>query len=139
MSAYPKYKIFSWFFPSDLDFEILIFVKVLLRNITTNQRIDLKSHYGYEIHEVKVLGKDKYVVAHTSETLMIGDLTSSDLSEIPWRNQAGTEEKFYFENPSVGIVLCASCVMWCAVNNLGWSSGLHDIFRRRVDAGWIWR
>ena len=76
-------------------------IKVLIRNITSNQRIDLKSHYGYEIYEVKILGKDRYVVAHTSDTLMIGDLNSGDLSEIPWRSVTGSEEKFYFENESV--------------------------------------
>ena len=73
----------------------------MIRNITTNQRIDLKSHYGYEVYEVKILGKDRYVVAHSSDTLMIGDLNSGDLSEIPWRSVAGSEEKFYFENESV--------------------------------------
>ncbi len=75
--------------------------QVIIRNITTQQRVDLKSHYGYEVFEVKVLGKDRYVVAHTSDTLMIGDLNTSNLSEIPWRSQAGSEEKFYFENENV--------------------------------------
>lgn len=32
---------------------------------------------------------------------MIGDLNTGDLSEIPWRSIAGSEEKFYFENESV--------------------------------------
>ena len=74
----------------------------MIRNITSNQRIDLKSHYGYEVYEVKILGKDRYVVAHSSDTLMIGDLNSGDLSEIPWRSvAASSEEKFYFENESV--------------------------------------
>ena len=67
----------------------------MIRNITSNQRIDLKSHYGYEVYEVKILGKDRYVVGHSSDTLMIGDLNSGDLSEIPWRSVAGSsEEKF---------------------------------------------
>lgn len=61
----------------------------------------MKSHYGYEIFEVKILGKDRFVVAHTSETLMIGDISNGYLSEIPWRSTAGSEEKFYFENESV--------------------------------------
>lgn len=74
---------------------------MIIRNITTNQRVDLKSHYGYEVFEVKVLGKDRYVIAHTSDTLMIGDLNTGDLSEIPWRSIAGSEEKFYFDNESV--------------------------------------
>jgi intraflagellar transport protein 172 len=79
--------------------------QVIIRNITTNQRVDLKSHYGYEVFEVKVLGKDRYVVAHTAETLMIGDLASGNLSEIPWRSSGpGNEEKFYFDNENVCMI-----------------------------------
>lgn len=78
--------------------------QVIIRNITTNQRVDLKSHYGYEVFEVKVLGKDRYVVAHTSDTLMIGDLNTSNLSEIPWRTTIGSEEKFYFDNENVCMI-----------------------------------
>jgi len=40
-------------------------------------------------------------VAHTSDTLMIGDLNTSNLSEIPWRSTSGSEEKFYFDNENV--------------------------------------
>ena len=47
------------------------------------------------------MGHDRYVVAHTSDTLMIGDLNTSNLSEIPWRSTSGSEEKFYFDNENV--------------------------------------
>ncbi len=75
--------------------------QVIIRNMTTNQKVDLKSHYGYEVFEVKVLGKDRYVVTHTSDTLMIGDLNTGNLSEIPWKSTPGAEEKFYFDNENV--------------------------------------
>lgn len=78
--------------------------QVLIRNKTTSQQIDLKSHYGYEIFEVKILGKDRYVIAHTSDTLMIGDIQTGRLSEIPWRSVSSSEEKFYFENESVCMI-----------------------------------
>lgn len=42
----------------------------------------LKSQYGYEIDEVKILGKDRYLVAHTSDTLLLGDVSSNKLSEV---------------------------------------------------------
>lgn len=42
----------------------------------------LKSHYGYEVEEVKILGKERYLVAHTSDTLLLGDLTTNRLSEV---------------------------------------------------------
>jgi hypothetical protein len=34
----------------------------------------LKSIYGYEIEDVKILGGDSYLVARTPETLLLGDL-----------------------------------------------------------------
>lgn len=78
--------------------------QVIIRNITSGEKVDLKSHYGYEVFEVKVLGKDRYVVAHTTETLMIGDLKTGNLSEIPWRSQPGSDEKFYFDNENVCMI-----------------------------------
>lgn len=42
----------------------------------------LKSYYGYEVEEVKIMGKDRYLVAHTSETLLLGDLLTNKLSEV---------------------------------------------------------
>lgn len=42
----------------------------------------LKSHYGYEIDEVRIMGKDRYLVAHTSDTILLGDLQNNKLSEV---------------------------------------------------------
>lgn len=42
----------------------------------------LKSYYGYEIEEVKIMGKDRYLMAHTSDTLLLGDLLTNKLSEV---------------------------------------------------------
>lgn len=53
-----------------------------MKNLSTGMRVVLKSHYGYEIDEVKILGKERYLVAHTSDTLLLGDLTSTKLSEV---------------------------------------------------------
>lgn len=69
-------------------------------NLQTNTKITLKSFYNYEIDDVKILGNDRYLVGHTSDTLLLGDLTSAKLSEVPWQ-QSGGNEKFYFENESV--------------------------------------
>lgn len=54
------------------------------------------------------MGRDRYVVAHTSDTLMIGDLQTSNLSEIPWKSNPGSEEKFYFENENVCMIFSSS-------------------------------
>jgi len=45
-------------------------------------RVVLKSHYGYEIDEVRIMGKDRYLVSHTSDTILLGDLQSNKLSEV---------------------------------------------------------
>lgn len=51
---------------------------------------------------MKILGNDRYLVGHTSDTLLLGDLTTAKLSEVPWQ-QSGGNEKFYFENESVSL------------------------------------
>lgn len=53
-----------------------------MRNLSTGTRVVLKSYYGYEVEEVKIMGKDRYLVAHTSETLLLGDLLTNKLSEV---------------------------------------------------------
>lgn len=57
-------------------------VQVIVRNLSTGTRVVLKSYYGYEVEEVKIMGKDRYLVAHTSETLLLGDLLTNKLSEV---------------------------------------------------------
>lgn len=56
--------------------------QVIVKNLSTGMRVVLKSHYGYEIDEVKILGKERYLVAHTSDTLLLGDLGCNKLSEV---------------------------------------------------------
>ena len=36
----------------------------------------------HQIDRVQIMGKDRYLVAHTSNTLLLGDLTSCKLSEV---------------------------------------------------------
>uniref|UniRef100_A0A3Q3FQ83 Intraflagellar transport 172 n=1 Tax=Labrus bergylta TaxID=56723 RepID=A0A3Q3FQ83_9LABR len=80
--------------------------QVMVRNLSTGTRIVLKSYYGYEIEEVKIMGKDRYLVAHTSETLLLGDLLTNNLSEVPWPGSGGNE-KFFFENETVCMIFNA--------------------------------
>ena len=46
--------------------------QVIVKNLASGTRVILKSFYGYEIDEVKIMGNDRYLVAHTSDTLMLG-------------------------------------------------------------------
>uniref|UniRef100_A0A665WKK4 Intraflagellar transport 172 n=1 Tax=Echeneis naucrates TaxID=173247 RepID=A0A665WKK4_ECHNA len=80
--------------------------QVIVKNLSTGTRVVLKSYYGYEIEEVKIMGKDRYLVAHTSDTLLLGDLLTNKLSEVPWPGSGGNE-KFFFENESVCMIFNA--------------------------------
>ncbi|XP_030627149.1 intraflagellar transport protein 172 homolog [Chanos chanos] len=80
--------------------------QVIVKNLTTGTRVVLKSHYGYEIEEVKILGKDRFLVAHTSDTLLLGDLITNKLSEVAWQGSGGNE-KFFFENEMVCMIFNA--------------------------------
>ncbi|XP_059212612.1 intraflagellar transport protein 172 homolog [Centropristis striata] len=80
--------------------------QVIVRNLSTGTRVVLKSYYGYEIEEVKIMGKDRYLVAHTSDTLLLGDLLTNKLSEVPWPGSGGNE-KFFFENENVCMIFNA--------------------------------
>lgn len=55
---------------------------MIVKNLSSGQRVVLKSHYGYEIDEVRIMGKDRYLVAHTSDTILLGDLQNNKLSEV---------------------------------------------------------
>ena len=51
----------------------------------------LKSMYGYEIEDVKIMGGENYLVAKTTETMLLGDLQRNLLSEIQWGSSGGNE------------------------------------------------
>ena len=53
--------------------------QVIVKNLASGTRVILKSFYGYEIDEVKIMGNDRYLVAHTSDTLMLGKTIIVDL------------------------------------------------------------
>ncbi|KAJ3095379.1 hypothetical protein HDU97_007002 [Phlyctochytrium planicorne] len=78
--------------------------QVIVKRLSTGSRIVLKSHYGYEIEKVNIF-QDQFLIANTPDTLLIGDLSSCKLSEIPWTGSG--EEKFYFDNPQVCMVFNA--------------------------------
>ena len=51
-------------------------------------------------------GKDRYLVAHTTDTLLLGDLQTNKLSEVPWQRNAtdAAKEKYYFDNDNVCLI-----------------------------------
>lgn len=64
----------------------------------------LKSRFGLEIKKINIY-HDRYLVAHTPETLLMGDLQTTHLSEVPWSGSG--KEKFYFDNEAACMVFNA--------------------------------
>ena len=65
----------------------------------------LKSNFGYEIDDVKILGDSRYIVGHTAKTLLLGDIQTARLSEIAWASSGN--EKFAFHNQNVAVIFNA--------------------------------
>ena len=68
----------------------------------------LKSRFEHEIERINVY-QDRFLVANTAHTLMLGDMETCCLSEVSW-DTAGSE-KYHFDSPQVDLwfmVLCGS-------------------------------
>ena len=47
--------------------------QVLIKSINNSDNgIMLKSQYGYEVNDVRIMGKDRYIVARTPHTIFLG-------------------------------------------------------------------
>eukprot|EP00049_Salpingoeca_infusionum_P011387 m.198132 g.198132 ORF g.198132 m.198132 type:complete len:1733 (+) comp14914_c0_seq4:203-5401(+) len=79
--------------------------QVIVKKIATGTRLVLRSQHGYELEKINVLGNDQFIVANTPETLLVGDLLTCRLSEVPWRLSGS--EKYYFDNPNCCLVFNA--------------------------------
>ena len=66
--------------------------------------MQLKSAAGHEISKINIY-QDRYLVASTNNTLLLGDMESCKLSEIPWRGSGN--EKYDFSNPNICMVFNA--------------------------------
>lgn len=83
------------------EFTYVSLSAVIVKRLSTGARIVLKSHFGLEVAKVNVYN-DRYLIAHTAETLLMGDLDTCKLSEVPWR--ASAKEKFLFDNERVCVI-----------------------------------
>lgn len=77
---------------------------MIVKEIATGMRIAIKSDYGYEIMKINVY-QNKFLVASTNETLLLGDMESCKMSEVVWRGSG--KEKYDFSNPGVCMVFNA--------------------------------
>jgi intraflagellar transport protein 172 len=78
--------------------------QVIVRQVETNTRIVVRSQYGREILKTNIF-KNRFVVAHTSDTLLLGDLETLKLSEIQWHGDGS--ERFIFDNPAACMIYFA--------------------------------
>lgn len=83
------------------EFTYVSHSQVIVKRLATGTRLVLQSYMGFEIRKVNVY-QDRYLVAHTSATLLLGDLVSHKLSEVPW--QLSGREKFVFDNEQICMV-----------------------------------
>jgi intraflagellar transport protein 172 len=78
--------------------------QVIVRKIETNMRIVIRSQFGREILKTNIY-KNRYVVAKTTDTLLLGDFDTLRLSEI--QSHATGSEKYIFDNPNACIIYFA--------------------------------
>ncbi|KPA78261.1 hypothetical protein ABB37_06412 [Leptomonas pyrrhocoris] len=83
------------------EFTYVSHSQVIVKRLATGTRLVLQSYMGFEVQKVNVY-QDRYLVAHTSATLLLGDLVSHKLSEVPW--QLSGREKFVFDNEQICMV-----------------------------------
>ena len=84
--------------------------QIIVRNVDTNNQIVLRSKNGYEIIKTNVFSQ-RFVIANTSDTMLLGDIVTGKTSEIKWiahNTKSNTPvEKFIFDNESVCIIYYA--------------------------------
>ena len=84
------------------EFTYVSHSQVIVKRLSSGARIVLKSNFGFEIVKVNV-HRDRYLVAHTATTILIGDLETCRLSEVSW--QLSGRERLIFDNPQVCMVM----------------------------------
>ena len=70
------------------EFTFVSHSTVIVKRLSSGMRIVLRSSFGYEIGRIRIHA-DRYLTARTPATLLMGDLDSCRLSEIPWSWEGG--------------------------------------------------
>lgn len=83
------------------EFVYVSISQVIVTELASSLKVAIRSEYGLEILKINIY-KDRFIVANTSDTLLLGDLESSSLSEIQWRGSG--KEKFDFSNDRVCMI-----------------------------------
>jgi len=77
---------------------------LIVKRVDTGSTIVCKSNSGQEITK-KNIYQDRFLVASTATSLIVGDMDTCKVSEIPWRGSGN--EKYDFSNPGVCMVFNA--------------------------------
>lgn len=83
------------------EFTYVSISQVIVKRIANGERVVIKSQFGCEITKVNVF-QDRFLIANTSNTILLGDLDTGKLSEVQWHSTGN--EKYIFENESVCVV-----------------------------------
>jgi len=86
------------------EFTYVSLSQVIVKSLRSGARIVLKSNVGFEIKKINIF-QERFLVAHTPESILLGDLQTCRLSEIPWHSSGN--EKFVFDNPTVCMIFKA--------------------------------
>ena len=86
------------------EFTYVSLSQVIVKRIESGSRIVLKSNVGGEITKINIY-QDRFLVAYTPDTILLGDMESCKLSELMWRGSGN--EKFDFSNPNVCMIFNA--------------------------------
>ena len=78
--------------------------QVIVKALADGSRSVVKSKIAPEITKINIF-QDRYVVAHTIGSLLLGDLVTNRISEVQWRGSGN--EKFDFSNPNVCMIFNA--------------------------------
>ena len=78
--------------------------QVIVRKLSTGDRIVVESNFKLKINKVDVF-EDRYIVARTTDTLLLGNFDTLAISEVQWIG-SGTET-FHFDNPAVCMIFNA--------------------------------
>lgn len=86
------------------EFTYVSLSQLIVKRVDTGATIVCKSNSGQEITKKKIY-QDKFLVASTASSLILGDMDTCKVSEIPWRGSGN--EKFDFSNPGICMVFNA--------------------------------
>lgn len=86
------------------EFTYVSLSQVIVKRTDTGQKSILKSDAGHEITKINVY-QDRYLVGNSHDSIILGDMETGKISEIPWRGSGN--EKYDFSNPNICMIFNA--------------------------------